>query len=200
MTDYASFATSRGTVFIANVDPTTCRIHGMGSCSLGVAADHIERIAGSVAVMPDEAAKFSHGTPFRLIDGAVVADTLTLAEVQRSQTAAVRKACAAAITGGFSSSALGATYHYPSNPTDQANLTAAATRALLQDDMTFGTFSTWCQDSSGNWAMAAHTAAQTRQVAIDCQAAISAARLRLGTLVDAIAAATTTDGAAAISW
>lgn len=58
-----------------------------------------------------------------------------LANAQAAKASIVTAACYAAITGGFTSIALGATHTYPSNNTtqhpDQSNLNASVTRALL---------------------------------------------------------------------
>lgn len=61
----------------------------------------------------------------------IVIPAPTLVEVQASQTALISAACASAITSGFTSTALGETYTYPSQPTDQANLSASIIAALL---------------------------------------------------------------------
>jgi hypothetical protein len=61
-------------------------------------------------------------------------DAQLLATAQAAQAAVVTTACYATITGGFTSSALGSAYTYPSNNTtqhpDQSNLNASVTRAL----------------------------------------------------------------------
>jgi hypothetical protein len=70
-----------------------------------------------------------------LVPPAAPNATELLATAQANQAATVTAACYATITGGFQSSALGASYTYPSNNTtqhpDQSNLNASVTRALL---------------------------------------------------------------------
>jgi len=60
---------------------------------------------------------------------APVNSNLTLAQMQSLQSATLSAACQAAITAGFTSSALGAPYTYPAQSTDQLNLNSAANAA-----------------------------------------------------------------------
>src|SRR5271156_5549939 len=55
----------------------------------------------------------------------------TLAQAQTTQTALLNSACQTAITSGFTSSALGSTYTYPSQITDQLNLNSCASAANI---------------------------------------------------------------------
>lgn len=57
-----------------------------------------------------------------------------LATAQTDQIALLSTACASAITSGFTSSALGQAYIYPSKATDQQNLSASVLNALLVDN------------------------------------------------------------------
>lgn len=124
----------------------------------------------------------------------------TLAEIQAQQIAVITQACAAAITGGFTSSALGAAHTYPSGLTDQANLAANVVSSLLP-----GLPSTWttpqlCCDANGVWAYVAHTAAQIQQVGSDGKAAILASLTKKANLQAEIEAATTVSAVQAIVW
>lgn len=111
---------------------------------------------------------FAHELPAgaRVIsDAEALADIPTpLGEIQNLQIQQIDDACAAAIVGGFNSSALGAVYHYPAKTTDQANLNAAVQRSMLPG---FTSVLFWCADRYGNWAMRGHNAAQIQQVGID---------------------------------
>ena len=123
-----------------------------------------------------------------------------LAQTQAAQISIITQACAAAITSGFTSSALGSAHTYPSGLTDQANLTANVLSSLLP-----GLPSTWttpqlCQDASGVWAYVAHTAAQIKQVGGDGKAAILASLTKKANLQAEIEAATTIAAVQAIVW
>lgn len=94
--------------------------------------------------------------------------------VQAQQAAAVSSACSQAITGGFTSSALGAAYTYPSAVNDQQNLASSILDSILPGNANDPAYTTpfWCCDSSGVWAWTPHTAVQIQQVGKDMKAAI----------------------------
>lgn len=71
----------------------------------------------------------------------------------------INAACEQAITGGFESTALGASHLYGSELDDQLNLTGAILRGL---DMPYA-----CRDPDGVKAFRLHTAEQLRQVGDD---------------------------------
>lgn len=121
-----------------------------------------------------------------------------LAQAQAAQIAIITQACAAAITSGFTSSALSSAHTYPSGLTDQANLTANVLSSLLP-----GLPSTWtapqlCCDTNGVWAYVAHTAAQIQQVGSDGKAAILGYLTKKASLQAEIEAATTVSAVQAI--
>lgn len=123
-----------------------------------------------------------------------------LAQAQAAQIGIITQACAAAITSGFSSSALGSAHTYPSGLTDQANLAANVVSSLLP-----GLPSTWttpqiCCDANGVWAYVAHTAAQIHQVGSDGKAAILGYLTKKASLQAEIEAATTVSAVQAITW
>jgi hypothetical protein len=74
----------------------------------------------------------------------------------QERSAAINLACESAITSGFLSDALGASYTYSSKIDDQLNLTGAI---LGGSDTPFA-----CTDEQGMKAFQLHTAAQLRQV------------------------------------
>lgn len=123
-----------------------------------------------------------------------------LATVQAQANAALAAACGATIMGGFSSSALGAAYSYPSTPTDQANLAASVLDSMLNGSAPNWSTPFMCADASGTWARRPHTAAQIQQVGRDGKAFVLACLTKLDTLRDEIAAATTAAAVAAIVW
>jgi hypothetical protein len=73
---------------------------------------------------------------YTVVSGSLVApatptDAQLLADAQASQIAILSASCAAAITDGFTSSALGSAYTYPAKATDQQNLTASVLASLM---------------------------------------------------------------------
>jgi len=132
-----------------------------------------------------------NGVPTQVWDTASQAE-MTVAEAQAVATAALSQSCAAAITAGFASAALGEAYTYPSTATDQANLVQVAATAEGG--------ALWAASPAGAWAMVAHTQAQARQVLADFVAARNALQTRLATLSATVAAATTAAAALAVVW
>jgi hypothetical protein len=124
----------------------------------------------------------------------------SLAQAQQAQLAIVGAACAAAITGGFQSSALGKAYTYPSTQNDQANLNANVVSSLLPGLPANWTTLQICGDANGKWGYMPHTAAQIQQVGIDGKAAILGCLTKNAGLQAQIAAATTVAAVQAINW
>ncbi len=123
-----------------------------------------------------------------------------LAQAQAQLGASLSLVCQAQITAGFTSQALGASYSYPSQLTDQHNLTFAALAALGPGLAASWSAPLMCADPSGNWASRPHNAAQVQQVASDCRAMISANLSHLAALRAKIAISTTAAALSAISW
>lgn len=192
MTDWATYATPTGNVFVATIGPDGL-ISGFATCMIDVLQDHLAATINSVPVMPDQAALFTHGSPFALNGGLVVTSSLPLEEVQRRRVALLRASCAETITGGYISSGRA----YPSRPTDQANMIASITASLFPDLPTDWTTPFWCADG-GVWGFRSHTAAQIQQAGTDGKAMIIAAQARLAGLLDLVAAATTEEQVLAV--
>lgn len=131
------------------------------------------------------------------VSGAWVQD---LASAQQAQLAIVGAACAAAITGGFQSSALGKAYTYPSTQNDQANLNANVVSSLLPGLPANWTTLQICGDANGKWGYMPHTAAQIQQVGNNGKAAILGFLTKNAGLQAQIAAATTVAAVQAINW
>ena len=125
-------------------------------------------------------------------------EAVPLADAQAAQIAGLRASCAAAIVGGFTSSALGAAHTYPSGDTDQTNLIGATIAAGLAP--AGWTVNFWCADSTGTWTFAPHTAAQIQQVFGDGVIVRVAMSAKLATLSAQVMAVTdtTTKGIAAV--
>ena len=124
----------------------------------------------------------------------------SLAAVSSAQLTSLNKACEAQILAGFSSTALGAAYTYPSNTTDQLNLSGTIQRSMLPGVLATDLFPFTCADAAGVWAFRPHTPAQIQQVGKDAYAAILAARVKNKTLQDQVAAATSITQVQGVIW
>ncbi|MCA8013297.1 DUF4376 domain-containing protein [Burkholderia vietnamiensis] len=114
-----------------------------------------------------------------------------LASAQTLQNATLNAACAAAITSGFSSSALGSAYNYPSTLTDQANqntLAQCASGGML-----------WCA-TGGAWSFKQHTQAQVQAVVASFSAWLNKCQQQLVAFTSQVGAATTVSAVESIAW
>ncbi|ENN86087.1 hypothetical protein RHSP_32146 [Rhizobium freirei PRF 81] len=109
-------------------------------------------------------------------------------------------ACAAAILGGFQSSALGSSYSYPSAIKDQINLMGSVTDSLLPDLPNGWTTPFWCADKDGIWAFRSHDGVQIQQAGADGKAHVIDCQKKLAQLTDAVNASASLDAVAAIIW
>ena len=123
-----------------------------------------------------------------------------LQAARTAQLALVTDSAAAAMTGGFQSSALGAAHTYPSTLTDQHNLSGSVVGSLLPNLPSTWTTPFWCKNSSGVWAMVEHTAAQIQQVGIDGKAWITTCQQQKASLDARINAATTVSAVQSVLW
>lgn len=124
----------------------------------------------------------------------------SLAAAQATQTLVLTAACQSAITGGFTSSALGAVYTYPSTPTDQINLLGSVADAQINSATAGWSTPFWCEDASGAWGFRTHTAAQITQVGQDGKAHVVACQTKLAALLLTVKSATTVAAVQAIAW
>lgn len=133
---------------------------------------------------------------------SIVAPTASvlLANAQKSQIETISAGCSAAITGGFSSSALGAAYTYPSKPTDQLNLLGSQSASLSPNLPTGWTAPFWCCDANGVWDIRPHTPTQIQQVFTDGVARKLACIEQNKSLANQVLAATTVAAVQAIVW
>jgi hypothetical protein len=115
-----------------------------------------------------------------------------LIDAQQVQISALAASCAAAITAGFTSSALGSAYTYPSDILSQANLMTA--------QQSGATVSLWCESATGVWSFASHTAPQAAKALSDFVAYRVAQQAHYATQVAAVSAATTVAAVQAINW
>lgn len=113
-----------------------------------------------------------------------------LASARAVQLPLISAACQACIYEGFTSSALGAAYHYPAKDKDQTNLAARVISSFYPNLPAGWTTAFICADSNGVWAYRQHTAAQIQQVGLDADTYIGGALLKNNQLAAQVNAAT----------
>lgn len=126
-------------------------------------------------------------------------DMRTLDQARVDKAAELSTACATHILGGFVSSALGATYTYPSTILDQHNLNGLVTRSLYPGNPSTWVEKFWCADVAGVWARRDHTAAQLQQVGDEAIVRITAAQAKCDSKI-AQANAATFEQLATLTW
>lgn len=124
----------------------------------------------------------------------------SLDEQKKLKVVELTNNCKDAITGGYTSAALGSVHTYPSQPNDQANMVASVTDSLLPNLSSSWTTKFWCADEAGTWAFRAHTAAEIQQAGQAGKAFIQSQQEKLETLTQQVNAATTKKAVAAITW
>ena len=116
----------------------------------------------------------------------------TLAQAQAAQVAVLHAACAAAITGGFQSAALGSSYAYPSDLTSQGN------QSTVASSPSGGAL--WAQPAGGVWALMPHSQAEAQAVVASFVAFLNANQQQLATYTANVNSAATPDAASAVVW
>ncbi|WP_431207520.1 hypothetical protein [Burkholderia cepacia] len=144
-------------------------------------------------------------TGYTVVDGVLVTPpeptaAQELAAAQAAQIAVINAACQAQIVAGFTSSALGAPHTYPSQLTDQQNLSASVLASVMPNLSSDWSTPFWCADAAGEWAYALHTATQIQQVGQDGKSAILAAIEKKASLASEINSARTISAVQAITW
>jgi hypothetical protein len=136
-------------------------------------------------------------TPFCMNGTLIATPALTtkqkLDNARAMQIITVTQACGTAIVAGFTSSALGAAYTYPSQRDDQTNLIGAVASGLANVPF-------WCADATGVWGIVPHSAAQIKQVLADGGTTRIGYSAKLAGLIASISAATTVTAVQAIVW
>lgn len=112
--------------------------------------------------------------------------------VKAAKTAVINTACAAAIVGGFASSALGAPHTYDSALEDQLNLIGAVSLGV---DLPYR-----CADAVGVKEFRMHTGAQLKQVAADGALVKLTALEKAATLKAQVQAAADAAAVEAVAW
>ncbi|PDT05692.1 hypothetical protein CO666_03555 [Rhizobium chutanense] len=123
-----------------------------------------------------------------------------LAELKASRIAVLTTACAEAIIGGYSSSALGSEHRYPSKVTDQINMMGSVTDSLLPGQSPDWTTPFWCADESGVWAFRLHTATEIQAAGVVGKAHVLECQTKLGQLSAQVMTAASAEAVAAIVW
>ena len=121
-------------------------------------------------------------------------------ELKLDKSNELAAACRLEITSGFPSSALGAEHLYPSNTTDQINLSGTIQRSLLSSATASESYLFLCADESNFWEYRPHTAAQIQQVGVDAYAFILNARVKNSTLQAQVESATNPAELALVNW
>lgn len=116
----------------------------------------------------------------------------SLESVKSAKAAEINAACAAAIVGGFTSSALGAPHTYDSALEDQLNLIGAVSLGV---DLPYR-----CTDAAGIKAFRLHTSAQLKQVAVDGALVKLTALEKAAALKAQVQAATDAAAVEAVAW
>lgn len=138
--------------------------------------------------VPCTQAQAQNPSLYQVVNGQIIE---SLQAAQSAQITLLRAACASAITGGFTSSALGSTYTYASDLISQANLNSVANNPS-------GGY-LWCE-SGGVWSFKVHTQAEAQSVLGAFVAWLNACQSQLATLTGEVNAATTVSGVQAITW
>lgn len=123
-----------------------------------------------------------------------------LSDAQTAQLAQIDADCAASITGGFYSNALGAKYLYPSQQTDQANLSASVLRSMLPNTASTWSVLFWCADRYNSWGLRGHNIAQIQQVGEDGINWVSQCIAQKVVYETQVMNAQTPEAVAAINW
>lgn len=158
---------------------------------------------GEWALVHEEGRWICRNVPVAL-SAEVLADRLAIAKAVKA--AELTAACAAAITAGYVSEALGTAHDYPNKATDQSNMAASVLASLMPGLADDWTTPFWCADEAGVWAMRPHSAAQIRQVGADGKAHVLACQARLsgedgqGGLLKDVADATSVAAVNEITW
>lgn len=137
--------------------------------------------------------------------------SVQLVQAQQAQLTLLSNNAQSAITGGFSSSALGTAHTYPSQITDQLNLHTATAASTLPGVSSTYTASLWCETPAvaatsttaavpASWAYTSHTAAQVQTVFTALQAWVQAQQTTHAGLIAQVNAATTVAAVQAVVW
>lgn len=125
--------------------------------------------------------------------------TATLDEARAEKRKMLAVASKQASEAGIASSVLGLPHTYPTTAQDQFNLYALIARAQFLG-AAGEPYKFWCADSATAWARRGHTVAQIQQLGLDVSDHVIAQQDRHEQRLGALAAATTKEEVAAITW
>ena len=135
--------------------------------------------------------------PFYPIDlkidnnGNIVPDfDKTLSFVRKKHISIISNSCQAAILSGFKSNALGSTYSYPSNVTDQININNAVVSGG----------SLWCMNDQSEWSFMQHSPEQASVVQKNMITHIQSKQNRYNDLVNTINTLTSKEDIQKVEW
>ncbi len=131
----------------------------------------------------------ANASAWTIKDGKITPYWMGLDDARALQASAIKAACQDAITGGFTSSALGSAYTYPSDDVAQRNISMCAIEAGLL----------WCE-TAGTWAMVEHTVPQAQLVQKDLFSMIQANQAKYQKLLLEIGAAMTVSAVQGVCW
>jgi hypothetical protein len=121
----------------------------------------------------------------------IIDDSKELEKLKSKQIIKINQECSKSITEGFTSSALGNVYSYPSSTTDQLNINSVAMS---------GEGFLWCLDNLGNWNFIKHTKKQSSQVQKDMLVFIQSQQNKYANLIAQINQANTNNDIFTINW
>jgi hypothetical protein len=114
-------------------------------------------------------------------NGASVLRKPNIALIKKHQISILYNICNAKCNEGFSSSATGALYKYPTQIIDQQNLQASTLAAMTSTDANWVAL-LWCSENDA-WDMRPHNAQQVIAVNTDCRNFIESTRAKLHNIV-----------------
>lgn len=175
-----------------DIEPPTVSVNEAAVFTSGawqVVADHRTQTFFDAAGNPVKIESLGDG-PANLT-GTVPA-AIALERGKAAKTAVINTACAAAIVGGFASSALGTPHTYDSALEDQLNLIGAVSLGV---DLPYR-----CADAVGVKEFRMHTGAQLKQVAADGALVKLTALEKAATLKAQVQAAADAAAVEAVAW
>lgn len=128
------------------------------------------------------------------------ATDISLSDAKAARIALLTSSCAAAIVGGYKSSALGNRHLYPSGMTDQINMMGSVTESLLPNLPANWHTPFWCKDEAGSWGFRSHNASEIQAAGSDGKAHVVACQATLAQLSEDVLTSTSVDEVNAISW